>query len=108
MESREKGGWAEGRQQGERKRVALAEDDGKENAERSRRRIADPMLKDPGQNDRGNAITAAEDRRLRGCEMSRTARCIVDCTEPKSNLLSADAIGNSIGNERHLRRMCLP
>lgn len=56
-------GWAEGRQQGEWKR-ALAEDDGKENAERSRRRIADPMLKDPGQNDgernncgRGQTIT---------------------------------------------------
>lgn len=50
MESREKGGWAEGRQRDEWKRVAHA---GEENAERSRRRIADPMLKDPGQNDGG-------------------------------------------------------
>jgi len=45
-------GWVEGRQQGERKRAALAEDDSEENTER-RRRIANPMLKDSGQNDEG-------------------------------------------------------
>jgi len=45
-------GWVEGRQQGERKRAVLAEDDSEENTER-RRRIANPMLKDSGQNDEG-------------------------------------------------------
>lgn len=42
----------------------------------------------------GDAITAAKDGWLRKCEMSHTARCIVDGTEPKSNLPSVRAIEN--------------
>lgn len=43
--------------------------------ERSRQRAEDL---EP--NGRGNAITTAEDERLRGCEMSHTERCIAYCT----------------------------